>query len=477
MNTRRILISALCSLAFGLAACGGDNAAAAEEPVNNPFGGADQPVPTSQAVGASSAVILSSASGGGGGGQTGPVAGLAPSANTQFSTAMYKKWLEGHYVTLDKEATYYGEIADQFRHVFKEQYLPAARIVWSTTQGGGYATQCKVDESTESKMKYRGCTVSEGIGYGMLITAIQGDVAVFNTLWNYSRAFRAYNNQALTPWITFSFTYNVVDNGSATDADLDIATSLLIMYAKTGEAAYLNDALTIAAAIWDTEVKDNMLLSGDTPMWNGVKGPIVYNLSYFSPVALRLFAKYDQTHNWNGVIDAMYSYMTAIQDKGTGVFPDWSDATTAVNPPNKSAGTNANNYTWYTFNKEAVRIPWRIAWDYYWYQDTRALAVLQKLNRFIVDKAAGDPTSSALSVNYSWDLSLGPDNTRNTAVPGQWLAAWCATGLATNSDWLSKCTDALNKKEVSNTASSYFSDILMVMYSQLLNGAYVNPFK
>ena len=102
MNTRRILISALCSLAFGLAACGGDNAAAAEEPVNNPFGGADQPVPTSQAVGASSAVILSSASGGGGGGQTGPVAGLAPSANTQFSTAMYKKWLDGHYVTLDK---------------------------------------------------------------------------------------------------------------------------------------------------------------------------------------------------------------------------------------------------------------------------------------------------------------------------------------------------------------------------------------
>ena len=82
-----------------------------------------------------------------------------------------------------------------------------------------------------------------------------------------------------------------------------------------------------------------------------------------------------------------------------------------------------------------------------------------------------------MSVNYSWDLSLGPDNTRNTAVPGQWLAAWCATGLATNSDWLSKCTDALNKKEVSNTASSYFSDILMVMYSQLLNGAYVNPFK
>jgi endo-1,4-beta-D-glucanase Y len=281
----------------------------------------------------------------------------------------------------------------------------------------------------------------------------------------------------LTPWITLSFTYNVVDNGSATDADLDIATSLLIMHAKTGEAAYMNDALTIINGIWNTEVKDNMLLSGDTPMWNGTKGTIVYNLSYFSPVALRLFAKYDQTHNWTAVLDQMYSYMAMIQANGTGVFPDWSDATTAINPPNKAAGNDRVGYTFHTFNKESVRIPWRIAWDYYWYQDLRALAVLQRLNQFIVDKAAGDPTSAALSVSYSWNLSIGPDDTRNTAVPSQWLAAWCATGLGTNSDWLNKCTDAVSAKTVSNSASSYFSDILLVMYSQLLNGAYVNPFK
>lgn len=474
MNTRRILISALCSLAFGLVACGGDSPAAAEEPVNNPFGGASQPVPVSQSViGSSSAVILSSASGGG----QGPAAVLSPKANPQVSTDLYQKWLTGHYVTLDKESTYYGAISDQFRHVFKDEFLPAARIVWSTTQGTGYATQCKVEESTETKMVNRGCTVSEGIGYGMLISAIQGDKATFNSLWNYSRAFRVYNNQALTPWITLSFTYNVVDNGSATDADLDIATSLLIMHAKTGEAAYMNDALTIINGIWNTEVKDNMLLSGDTPMWNGTKGTIVYNLSYFSPVALRLFAKYDQTHNWTAVLDQMYSYMAMIQANGTGVFPDWSDATTAINPPNKAAGNDRVGYTFHTFNKESVRIPWRIAWDYYWYQDLRALAVLQRLNQFIVDKAAGDPTSAALSVSYSWNLSIGPDDTRNTAVPSQWLAAWCATGLGTNSDWLNKCTDAVSAKTVSNSASSYFSDILLVMYSQLLNGAYVNPFK
>ena len=477
MNTRKFLISALCSLAFGLAACGGDSPAEAETPVNNPFGGS-QALPVSQGgvVATSSATILSSASGGGNGGQSGQVAGLSPSANPQKPKDLYMDWLAGHYVTLDKEATYYGEISDQFRHVFKEQYLPAARILWSTTQGTGYAAQCKVDESTDSKMKNRGCTVSEGIGYGMLITAMQGDAATFNSLWNYSRAFRAYHNQALTPWITFSFTYNIVDNGSATDADLDIATSLLIMNAKTGEPAYLNDALTIIKGIWDTEVKDNMLLSGDTPMWDGTKGSIVYNLSYFSPVALRLFAQYDQSHNWTAVLDQMYTYMANIQAKGTGVFPDWSDATTAVNPPNNAAGNDRVGYTYHTFNKESVRIPWRIAWDYYWFQDPRAQAVLQKLNTFISTRANGDPTAAALSVSYSWDLSIGPDDTRNTAVPAQWLSAWCATGIGTNSDWLKKCTDAVNQKTVSNTASSYFPDILLMMYSQLLNGIYVKPF-
>jgi hypothetical protein len=259
---------------------------------------------------------------------------------------------------------------------------------------------------------------------------------------------------------------------------LDIATSLIIMYLKTNIEGYLADARVIMAGIWDKEVKANMLLSGDTPMWNGTGGKtIVYNLSYFSPVALKLFAQYDNNpaHDWTSVLNTMYTYMANIQAAGTGVFPDWSDATTAVNPPNDAAGNAKTGFTYYTFNKESVRIPWRIAWDYYWYQDERALAVLQKLNNFISTKAAGDPGSKALSVNYTWNTALGADDTRNSAVSAQWLSAWCATGIGTNADWLKACTSAVNTKSVSNTASSYFSDILLVMYSQLLNGMYTRP--
>ena len=470
MNINKLLIPVICGLALGLGACGGDSATEAE-PVVSPFGGGDQP-PVS--AGVLSSTILSSASVPPvSNGQTAP---LASAANLSIPANLYVSWLTYHYVTLESESSYYGSIASGFGHVFSAAYQPAARIIWSSAQSTPYSAQCKVDDTTMPIMKFRGCTVSEGIGYGMLISAMQGDEPTFVTLWNYSRAFRAYNgNQPLTPWITFSFHFNEIDLGSATDADLDIATSLILMYLKTTNVAYLNDALVIAGGIWDKEVKDNKLLSGDTRMWDGTKGPIVYNLSYFSPVALRLFAKYDTAHNWTAVLDAMYSYMAAIQAAGTGVFPDWSTETSSVNPPNDAAGNEKSGFTYYTFNKESVRIPWRIAWDYYWFQDPRALAVLQTLNQFITSRAGNDPTSAALAVNYSWNLSIGPDNTRNTAVPAQWLAAWCATGIGTNSTWLESCTKALNGKTVSTPASSYFPDILLVMYSQLLNGQYTRP--
>ena len=177
------------------------------------------------------------------------------------------------------------------------------------------------------------------------------------------------------------------------------------------------------------------------------------------------------SHDWNGVLDAMYAYMAKVQAGGTGVFPDWSNAAgVAADAPNGSAKN-----TYYQFNKESVRIPWRIAWDYYWFQEPRAATVLNGLYGFISPKSGNDPTSLALGTSYSWNLSLGADKTSNV-VGAYWLGAWCSTGISGNADWLNLCTAELNKKMPSNTTTSYFADILLVMYSQLLNGAFVKSF-
>jgi endo-1,4-beta-D-glucanase Y len=309
----------------------------------------------------------------------------------------------------------------------------------------------------------------------MLLTYFNEDTDAYNRLWNYSRAFREYNSTSvvkmyLTPWITYSFHYKEIDNSSATDADLDIATSLVLMYYKTLNEAYKADALNIIGAIWDHEVNKTsfLLYSGDTDTW--VNADPTYNLSYFSPVALRVFAMVDPAHDWGKVLDAMYTYMQQVQDAGTGVFPDWSNsAGVAVNPNNGSA-----DKTFWTFNKESVRIPWRLAWDYYWFQDPRDLAILTKLNGFISTKASGDPSSAALGTAYSWDPAK-PD-IASSVVPPQWLAAWCATGLGTNADWLNACTNLVNEKRPTNSGSSYFADILLGLYTALLNGKFVRPF-
>ena len=508
MIQKKILLPILMGSALFLGACGDDGAApVVPVPTPVPESSAMAPVPESSAVvpppassaveppPASSAVVppvpessaavpppassavepppASSAS------APNPVnyAPLATSANKATAASAYALWKGYHYVTKETESTYYASIAGDFKEVFSAGYEPAGRVVWSA-QSTYYKDACGVSDATVSTMRLRGCTVSEGIGYGMLLAYFNNDDDAFNRMWNYTRAFRAYNNVKLMPWITKSFHWEAVDNTSATDADLDIATSLILMHYKLkalgnmdAAGAYLADALTFVNAIWEKEINPSTLLiySGDDDSWK--KASSAYNLSYFSPVAIRLFAMVDPAHNWQGVLDANYTYMKNVQDAGTGVFPDWSDANGQATDPDNGSAKN----TYWTFNKESVRIPWRIAWDYYWYQDPRAAAILSKLNEFISKKASGNPDDKALSTNYSWNLSVGKDYT-NTGVSNQWYSAWCATGIAGNSAWLNKCTTGLNAKKLSNGPTSYFSDILMTMYSGLLNGLFVRPF-
>ncbi len=445
--------AALCAL-ISLNACSSDSSSSPD------------PIPASSAGGSSENPVSPSSS------ASSTVGNLPATANPAVSANLYSVWKGFHYTTQEEEAAKYPTLAADFSEIFgayNAQGLSAARVIWSTY---GYAG-CTIAEADGSNMYKRGCTVSEGIGYGMLITLFAGDWDAFNRLWVYSMAYRnsGYSSgRGLMPWLTSSFSWDIGDDASATDADLDIAASLVIAYYKTGSSAYLEDALKLMNAIWNNEINPSNLLiySGDTPMWK-TEDPI-YNLSYFSPVALRLFAMVDPNHNWTGVLDAEYAYMQQMQAAGTGVLPDWSNgAGVAVNPDNGSA-----DKTYWTFNKESVRIPWRLAWDYYWFQDARAASVLNTLNAFISTRSGGDP-SQIPAVNYSYNLDVGADIV-GSRVPVQWSGAWCVTGMAGASAWLDACTSLFNAQSMRPNASSYFPDILQMMYSQLLNGMYTKPF-
>src|SRR5574344_975742 len=198
----------------------------------------------SPAVESSSSIVVVPTSSGG-------TAAVLPSgANSAYATLMYSTWKANAVISMQSEMASYPTLASSFTDVFST-YISAslypARIRWDMNASAA----CKINDPAASSDLRRGCTVSEGIGYGMLITLFQGDWDAFNRLWIYSQAYRnsAYaSGRGLMPWLTASFSWDIPDESSATDADLDIATSLILAYYMSGNTAYLNDALTLIAA-------------------------------------------------------------------------------------------------------------------------------------------------------------------------------------------------------------------------------------
>lgn len=402
------------------------------------------------------------------------VYGPAPTvANITTAQTWYMQWRSTYFRTYMDEAALYPVAAADWGIVFDPylaQGLLPGRIVWDASSD----SFCEIVGSTDNFRK-RGCTVSEGIGYGMLLSVFAGDMEVFNALWTYNRAFRSYNGTSnLMPWRTLTYSFesfgSASNMSSATDADLDIATSLIIAYYQTGLDMYLADARLIIADLWKQEISPTYLIySGSTPSWK--RETSAYNPSYFAPVALKLFALVDQdpTHDWNAVLNTMYTFMQNIQTAGTGVFPDWVDQNGVATDPKNGSATK----TYWTFNKESVRVPWRIAWDYYWTQDPRAQLILNTLNNFISEKSAGSPANLEVSGKVMYSAVPGmADVTANSLQP-HWHGAWCLTGMAGNQTWLDGCTAAFNAKTMSGF--SYFPHILMTMYGELLNGLFIKP--
>ena len=461
MNKRLFFVSLAFGAAAMLSACGGDEGDTPQDVIVTP--------PTSYAVPASSAAVDP----GIGGVPQSPYGILPTTANANSAMTWYTLWKATYYKTYAQEAALYPILASDWTAVFGTYVangMYPARIIWDT-QSDSY---CVIDESQDSYKK-RGCTVSEGIGYGMLITLFANDMEAFNSLWYYNKGFREYQGSNLMPWKVGTFSYeslSVPSNASsATDADLDIATSLILAYYKTGNTMYLNDALLIATAIWDHEISPTGLIySGNMATWK--KDGSAYNPSYFSPIALKLFALVDNAHNWTNVLNTMYTYMQTVQAAGPGLFPDWSDASgKAVDPKNGSA-----TKTYWRFFHEAVRVPWRIAWDYYWTQDPRALQMLTGMNTFISGKTSGNPANlTAEAGKHIYSAVTGmPDSTlKSENLQPHFHGAWCLTGMAGNQAWLDGCTTEFNTRTITNF--SYFPHILMTMYSELLNGLFVKP--
>lgn len=234
-------------------------------------------------------------------------------------------------------------------------------------------------------------TTSEGQSYTMLRAVWLDDKDTYDKSWKWTRDNLKRPKDNLFSWKygnlgdgSYGVLTNEGGNNTASDADSDIALSLVFAYARWQDPQYITSARAIVSDIWTIEVvsiNGKPYLASNNLEKDSTKGTIIVNPSYFAPYAYRIFAKIDPTHPWMKLVDNSYTVlntaMTEHLDSGTSanLVPDWIQ----VNKKTgfiSAIGTSTLN-THYSY--DAMRAPWRIALDWKWNNEPRAKQTLDQM--------------------------------------------------------------------------------------------------
>ncbi|TLU87516.1 MAG: endoglucanase [Chlorobium sp.] len=222
-------------------------------------------------------------------------------------------------------------------------------------------------------------TVSEGQAYGMLRAVLMNDQITFDKCLSWTETVlsrKASHGDRLLAW---HFEHGTVsDTTAASDADIDYAYSLILAYRKWHDARYLQLASEVLQSVLDQET---MVINGKLYFlpWPkkepGKEELVAQNLSYYAPSHFKLFYEVTGDKRWLELADTTYDLLIRLLSppgelKEGSLVPDWIalDQTGKIRDlPGKPV-----IYGW-----DAVRVPLRIAADYYLYGDQRALGVLR----------------------------------------------------------------------------------------------------
>lgn len=299
------------------------------------------------------------------------------------------------------------------------------------------------------------CTVSEGIGYGMLLAVHFNDKALFDDLWGYYKLYM--NTNGLMSWMIRADGV-VVDPNAATDADEDAAFALVLADKQWGSAGYnyLQDASNLINAIMAHEVEAVTFVLKPGDVWGG---SIQTNPSYFAPAYYRVFQAVTSDANWGNVISASYGILQKAVNPITGLVPDWCDANgAAINP----LWTNSS----YDYTYDAVRTPLRIAMDYLWYGTPTAQTFSQNMANFV----NGIGIASVMD-GYRLDgtmVSAAPAH--NSAFVGTFAVAPLAAGAAYQA-----LADASYAENVAVAGNNYYNSSLRALTLLLQTGNFLYP--
>jgi endo-1,4-beta-D-glucanase Y len=320
-----------------------------------------------------------------------------------------------------------------------------------------------------------GDEVSEGHGYGMVITAIMAGHdpdarAIFDGMYAFFHEFPTSTHQNLMSWTVNVAGGCAVPSGqtdSATDGDLDVAYALLLAERQWPGAGYLQKAQAVLADIKAGELhqmtQQPVLGDWDTP------GNSQYNAtrpSDFMLDHLRAFAAATSDATWTQSVDSIYQLIATMQSgfsPSTGLLPDFVVNTTnspAPAPANFLEGSSDGQYGY-----NSCRVPWRISTDYLVSGDARAKAAVKKMNDWILVQTNHDPANILDGYTLSGGKGAGQSGPSSAFSSPFAVAAM----LSSDQSWLDKLWSTRQINE------GYYADSITMLSMIVMSGNWWTP--
>ncbi len=237
--------------------------------------------------------------------------------------------------------------------------------------------------------KERSRTVSEGQGYGMLITAYFAGAdpdaqKIFDGLYRFAKAHPSQICPLLMTWQTPA---KKGKSDSAFDGDADIAYALLVadkQWGSDGKINYKQEALTLLNAIMKCTIgkKSHLPLLGDWVDQNGKKyNQYTTRSSDFMISHFRTFYKITGDKRWHSVILATQKALQSIQNlpqNRSSLVPDflYYDKKQKIYLPTARNFLEKEDDSYY-YN--ACRVPWRVGTDALLNDDPTSRRIVQKM--------------------------------------------------------------------------------------------------
>jgi endo-1,4-beta-D-glucanase Y len=267
--------------------------------------------------------------------------------------------------------------------------------------------------------------VSEGQGYGMLLSVLLNDQATFNKIFE-----AANTNLWDSGKKSYRWSWPSGSSGAATDADLDICLALVfadeLVKAKlwqnyNGSVSYNARAMDIMRSIKNNMTSQNYLLPGDG--WGG-DGVNNLNPSYFATAWFKVFDAYQHEIDFTPVIDNCYKVLAATPRYSYGQAPDWCNpsggqASQAGGKPEQGLGMLS----------DGIRVPYRIGMDAIWFKDQRAIQYCKNTAKTLTQIGnANASLAAAQMAQYTKDGNTTTESRGSFDNMAMWMTAVLGSG-------------------------------------------------